>query len=275
MDKRAEKADPAEQPPVSLRGPEASEILEAFLGFDVRLWHTVRDLIIHPVRIARDALDGKTGVYLGQVRLFIFLLGIQTILFTLMKTYDFVSVNVILQKDEMLQRYAQLLQTHGSTLQQVNDALVGWFNMLITPLNALSIIFYALFFKLLQKRITILGHALLFMTASNAATLVITPLVTLASHVFRDSIITNMLAIPIQFFYLGLFVWTFMHKSTLGGLLRLIFLLFIFLLFIVVSNILVWSIMDVLIEHRFGIGPWHFLFQQALEPAQAARAAVP
>ncbi len=251
------------QPSDTLRGPEASELFAAFVGFDLRLVRTIRDLVIHPVRVAKEALGGEKNTYLGQVRLFIFLLGIQTLLLSLMKTYDFVSVDAILQKDDMLQRYAQLVQANGYTLQQVNAALVGWFNLLITPINAINVIIFALFFKLMERRITILGHALLVITAYNAATLISVPLVILASHVFGSAMLANVMAIPVQIFYLGLFVWAFMRQGKVDGVVKIILLLLIFLLFVVLINGLVWSIMDRLLEHRFGMGPWHFIFQQA------------
>ncbi len=59
-----------------IRGPEFRQVFDAFLGFDLRLLVTTRDLIIHLIHVARDTLNRGRDTYLGQVRLFIFIFGL-------------------------------------------------------------------------------------------------------------------------------------------------------------------------------------------------------
>ncbi len=276
MTKEEQLAPAKVQPaPETLRGPEFNQLFDAFLGFDLRLLITIRDLILHPVRVARDAVNGNKDSYLGQVRLFFFLLGIQTIFMVLMQAYDNINVEAIIRGPEALADYADLLAAKGFTLAQANAALKGWFNLLITPVNLVFIIVFTLFFKMIAPKITLLGHALIYITANNAATLVGVPLAILAVKISGNSALSNLLMTPVQLFYLVLFIWVFMRKSVWGGIGKLILMLLAFVLAMALAGIIIWGVLDILATAKFGAGPMRFMFEQAFAAAREAQAAAP
>ncbi len=244
-----------------LQGPQMHEVFDSFLGFDLRLLVTVRDLILHPVRVARDALNGEKSSYLGQVRLFVFFLGIQTILFTLMKTYDSMTIATVITDETTRANYTALLAKEGFTVKQVNTAIQGWFNFLITPLNIITVIIFSFFFKTIAPKITLLGHAILFITATNAATIIATPVIILFANFSSNAPLIQLLAVPVQLWFLGLFVWVFMRKSILGGIFKIMAMFGVWLLSSVIIGLVMWVIVDALVTKNFTTGPLRYTIQ--------------
>jgi hypothetical protein len=259
----------------ALRGPEFGEILRAFIGFDVDVLVTIRDLILHPVRVARDALNSNKETYLGQVRLFIFLLGIQTLFFALLQVYDNVTVESLLVRGADMESYRAAMAAKGISFAQINEALKGWFNLLVTPINLTFIVIFSLFFKMISPKTTIFGHALLYITANNAATFINVPLVFGAILITGNTTFSNLLSTPIQFFYIGLFVWVFMRQTVIGGIIKLILSGLTLVLAITLSGIIIWGVMNVLIANKFGTAPLQFMIQNAMEKARTEQSVTP
>ena len=253
-------------------GPAFADVLREFLGFDRRLLATVRDLIVHPVRVAREALSGEKDTYLGQVRLFVFLLGLQTVFMVLMQVYDNISVQFILKQPHILQSYQQLMEAKGVGLARIDEDMRNWFNLLITPVSLVHLIIFTVFFKLIAPKITLLGHMLIYMTSNNAATIVGVPLVVLATHLTGNPAISSFIMAPVLFFYIGLFVWTMMRRSVAGGLVKLILALLVYLLATIISALMIWLLLDHMVAAKYGTGPFQFLLQHAVEAARAGAA---
>ncbi|MDQ7018228.1 MAG: hypothetical protein Q9M33_03590 [Robiginitomaculum sp.] len=252
-----------------MRGPELRDAFRVFLGFDLRLLVTIRDLILHPIRVARDAVNGNKETYLGQVRLFVFLLGAQTVFFILMKTYDSMSVSSIIADADLLAQYTDVMTKRGINLDQINDEIRNWINLLITPLSLFFLLSFTVFFKILSPRTTFLGHLILLMTANNAATLIGVPVAVIAVNVTKNAVATNMLMIPFQMFYIGLFIWAFMRKTILGGITKIIVLIVLSVIISAIIGILMMVVINMVIARDFGVAPWFFLIQETLKAAQA------
>ncbi len=256
-----------------VRGPEFRQVFDAFLGFDLRLLITIRDLIIHPIHVARDALNGSKDTYLGQVRLFIFIFGLTTIFLSLTKLYDAITVEAFLnnQKD-LLAGYTAALAKNGHTLEQVNASIKTWTNLLISPINLVFTVVIAVFFKIIAPKITFLGHVLLFITANNASSIIGMPMTILAVKMGLPATAAALFPMVIQFFYLSVIVWVFMRQSVAGGIVKL----FLLALAFVVATIIISLFMQLMIHfqahYQFGISPMEFLIRTALEKAQAAQA---
>ncbi len=252
----------------TLRGPEIKQLFDTFIGFDVRLLATVRDLILHPVHVAKDALHDEKSSYLGQVRLFVFFLGIQTILFTLMKSYDTMTIATVITDDATRANYTALLAKEGFTIKEINTALQGWFNLFTTPLNIITVIIFSFFFKAIAPKITLLGHAILFITANNASTIIATPVIILLANFSSNPSLAQLLAAPIQLWFLGLFVWIFMSKSILGGIFKIIAMIGVWFLSSAIIGIMLWVVVDTLVSKKFTIGPMRYSIQQTIKNRQ-------
>ncbi len=252
-----------------MRGPELRDAFRVFLGFDLRLLVTIRDLILHPLHVARDAVNGNKDTYLGQVRLFAFLLGAQTVFFVLLKTYDSMSVSSIITDTGVLAQYTDLIASRGFSLDQINEAIRNWLNLLITPLSLIFMLALTAFFKVISPRTTLLGHLILLMTANNAATLIGVPIAVIAVNVTNNAVAANMLLLPFQLFYIGLFIWAFMRKTVLGGIIKIIALIVFAAVISIIIGMLMMFVINMIIADKYGTAPWFFFIQETLKNANA------
>ncbi len=261
---------------IALRGPEFGEVFNTFLGFDIKLLVTIKDLIIHPVRVARDAVGGSKDTYLGQVRLFLFLFGLTTIFLAMAKLNDAMTVEALFGgREEILINYATEIAKKGATITEVNSAILGWTNLLITPLNLLFAVIFSLFFKMLAPKINYLGHLLLYITANNASTVIGMPITIMVANFGLPILLTSLFPLTIQFAYLAIYVWVFMRKTVTGGIAKLFMLALVFIVTTVLVGLFMQLILHFLAQAQFGASPLEFIMLEAVENAQAAPDALP
>lgn len=255
-----------------IRGPEFRQVFDAFLGFDLRLLVTIRDLLIHPIHVARDALNGGKDTYLGQVRLFIFIFGLTTLFLSMAKMYDAMTVQSLFNNDQdLLQGYNAILAENGKTLDQVNAAMKGWTNLLISPTNLIFTLVIALFFKVIASQITFLGHILLFIVANNASSILGMPLTVIAVKAGMPTTIAALLPMIIQFFYLSIIVWVFMRKTVAAGILKLFLMALAFIVATMIIALFMQVMLHIMAHNEFGTSPAEYLIRSAVQAAQAAQ----
>jgi hypothetical protein len=256
-----------------IRGPEFRQAFDAFLGFDLRLLVTIRDLVIHPIHVARDALNDSKGTYLGQVRLFIFIFGLTAIFLSLTKLYDAITIEGFFNnREDLISGYTALIAENGFEVEQVNAAIKGWTNLLISPINLVFTVIIALFFKIIAPKITYLGHVLLYIIANNASSIIGMPLTVLAVKIGLPMPAAAFFPMVIQFFYLSVFVWFFMRETVAGGILKLFLLALAFLVATLIISLFMQLIIHILAHNQFGASPFEYLIRTAIENAQTTQA---
>lgn len=243
-------------------GPDMGQVVEAFTGFNMKFLRTMRDLVLHPFLVADESLAGRRDAHMGQVRLFIFLLGAQTLLFGLTGFYDNASVERMLgNRPDVIASYAEHVQQSGHTLDEVNADIKDWFSFMISPVSALAIFFYALFFKLLDRRYTLFGHGILYVVVNNISTLLTLPL---ALIVLMGSLGFNLYSgvmAALNLIYLCVFVWHYFRKSILNGVLKVIAMVVFFVMITMLISVTMWGGMNVVAEVKYGKGFFNHIYE--------------
>lgn len=236
-------------------GPDWRHFLEAVTGFEIRTFRTIRDLVVRPFAVADETLAGNRLEYLGQVRLFLFLIGVQTLLFGLTGFYGHINVEQLLGGNpDVIRGYSALLAQNGHSIAEVDNTIRDWFNFTITPLSAASIVCFALFFKLLDRRFTLFGHALLLVIINNVASLLTLPLAVIAMiGTFGFGIYSAVLFV-VNLGYLLAFVWHYFRRSTTNGILKMLATIPAYLLVMVLTGITMWVSMNAVAKQQFGTG---------------------
>lgn len=62
--------EPVAWPPLDERRV-AAELLDSLLSLDSRFWRTLRDLVVHPGRVAREYAWGRRSIYFGPIKCFV------------------------------------------------------------------------------------------------------------------------------------------------------------------------------------------------------------
>lgn len=260
-------ADPVRQEPV---GPRLGELVDAFLGFDIKVLRTLRDLVFNPARVARAVVSGEEG-YLGQVRLMIFLVSATTLLLVITNLYESMQVEALFAADPALTaKYAQALGASGHTIKDVNEAMRGWLNLLIAPVNLIYVGLYAALFKLLESRYTFFGHMLLSVVATNAATLASWAIVLAVMPFNPPQMLYIFVLSTTSLLYFLVIVWTFMTRTILGGVLKTLIVLVTLGVGTISTSIIMWVAVEQLATSRFGTGPITFMINQEIAEARQA-----
>lgn len=256
-------------------GPRFNELFDAFLGFDLRVVRTARDLIVRPLRVGRQAVTGTESVYLGQVRLFIVLMSLSTLFLAVTKIADGLAVETLFAaRPELMNDYAAQLAERGFSIADVNDSFKDWFNLFLIPMNLLYIVVFAGLFRLMAPRYTFFGHAILYITAANASVFVGYPAAIAASLLF--SISPPLIGLLLSVFQLGfviVFVWALMRRTILGGVFKTLAVLVVYVLTALLTSLGIWTVLEVLADLRFGEGPIHFLINAVASDVRAEAAA--
>jgi hypothetical protein len=243
-------------------GPGFRDVFEAITGLELRTFRTLRDLLLAPIKVGQKALEGDHEQYVGQLRLFVLLIGAMTLLFTVTQFYDNVQVqNLFGNNQVLLNSYSNILEDNGHSLREVNAQMREWVNFAFAPINAFAALLFGLLFKLFDRRYTYFGHVLLFITLSNAATIIGLPfsLFNLMGPV-GVQIYTGVSQL-VQLTLTSIFVWHFFRKSTWNGIWKIAVSALVSLLITTLVGLLLWLIINILADHNFGQGPFTFMIQ--------------
>jgi len=243
-------------------GPNFRDMLEAFTGFEIKTLRTIRDLVIAPVKIGRQALSGNKEQYLGQVRLLVLLVGLQALLFSFTQFYDNVSTELLFGENQaLITAYAKQLAENGQTIDGVNRSMQEWVNLLSAPLNALMAFIIGAWFKLIDRRYTYFGHVLLFIVITNSVTLISIPLTILTNFGSTGLDLYILASLVILITVTSIFVWQFYRKSTWNGIWKIILTFIIMLIATAIMGILLQVILNTIIDQTHSLGPISFIFQ--------------
>ena len=272
MDKKIQQSSTKNKDTLSLRGPEGRELLEAFVGFDVRLLRTIVALVLHPVRVARAALQGQKGAYIGQVRLFVFLFSLTTLFMVATKFNKVITVEASFKNHpDWLKGYMSLIAEHGASLADVNAATMTWVNWLNMPVNLIFLVSMALLFKAFAPKITFFGHMLLYITANNTGSIIGMPMSIALVWLGMPVLVSSVLPAAITLFYLGIFVWVFMRRSLVGGIGKLVLLVGGYGLSILLTALVIQVSLHQLAKAKFGQSPTGYMIEQAISKAKSRR----
>ncbi|MCF6292428.1 MAG: hypothetical protein L3J04_03430 [Robiginitomaculum sp.] len=243
-------------------GPNIKDMLEAFTGFEIKTLRTIRDLVIAPTKIGLQALSGDKEQYLGQVRLFVLLIGLQSLLFSFTQFFDNINAQILLgNSEELIAAYSNQLAQSGETIDDVNKVMQEWVNLLFAPLNALMAFIMGAWFKLIDRRYTYFGHVLLFIVIANSLSLISMPLIALTNLGGSGLQWYTLISSALLAIVTSIFVWRFYKKSVWNGVWKIFLTLIVGIITTAIIGMLMQIILNIVAAQTFGIGPMSFLFQ--------------
>jgi hypothetical protein len=163
------------RPPQGPAGPKLSEIADAAgVGVERRILVTVYDTLVRPGRAAQAAFDGADS-HISQLKLFAVLAGLLFGAAALLGAPMTLTVEALVTPagTDAAQAY---ITGQGVDPASVDAALSRWLGMLLWPIMIIGSLIYIVALKLVRPSITWWGHALVYLIATNAMTLVSIPL---------------------------------------------------------------------------------------------------
>lgn len=245
------------------------EIFEAVFGVDFKIGKTVRDMLLHPVRVAAAELGAEDETYTPQIKLFIALFGLQLLLLSVFKVFDMVMLESVIVSDAGLQAISERLQGNGSSIAAANEVIRDWYNYSVWPAALMGSVVYIAALKAFRPSMRLSAHVKVYLLATNAGFLWMFPFLLLSVLPFADAGTVAMwgsiAAIPV---FLGYLIPVFrrFYVSTAAGLaIRVGVLAILVAPSIVITVAVSYSIISVGMKRETGLG-----FFEALHIAQQA-----
>jgi hypothetical protein len=183
------------------------------IGFDRRLIATLKDLLIHPVRIVGAHMAGDRRRYLPPLKLFVALGGVYMVALSFVQPFQFdaPSLRRMGVRDQDAVRIEQKLQQRGIPVEVFNERFESRMNTVVPVLTALALLPLVPILRAFDSRRAWTEHFMFILSASNGVwlySLLLLPLA-LASVRFHQLII----AFPL-YVYLGVVFFAHYRAAT-------------------------------------------------------------
>jgi hypothetical protein len=140
------------------------------VGFDRRLWSTLRDLILRPAQVVLAHLGARAHDYVHPLRLFLFLGGLYMLLLSWVQPFTF-SPDTLRQSGLSEERAAELtalMARHGLTVEVVDARYQDRMNATVPLTTALALVPMALLLGLMHRGRPFREHLTFLLVMSNA-----------------------------------------------------------------------------------------------------------
>lgn len=172
-------SDPNKPDDVRPSKSDVDDIADASIGVDTRIFRTLWDTLIHTPRVVEAAYAGERDRYVPIIRLFLVLFGLQFAIMALLDLPVGLSLETFANDDEMREGIRLWLAEAGESYEAVEGTMrsvSGWSVTIVTFLSSLP---YLFLLKLYKWRRSLFGHVLAYLAATNAAYIVMLPLMLL------------------------------------------------------------------------------------------------
>ena len=245
------------------------EIFEAVFGVDFKIGKTIKDMLLHPVRVAEAELEDGNDVYTPQIKLFIALFGLQLLLLSIFKIFDLVTLEAVILSESGLQAVSDRLQAEGSSLSAANDVVRDWYNYSVWPAALTGSVVYVVAMKLFRPAMKLSAHVKLYLLATNAGFLWMFPFLLIGVLPIADASMAalwaSVAAIPVFLGYLIPLFRRFYATSAAGLVIRVSVLAILVVPSIVITTSVAYSMISFGMKRETGLG-----FFEALHIAQIA-----
>ena len=139
------------------------------IGFDRRLIATLKDLLIHPVRIVGAHMAGDRRRYLPPLKLFVALGGVYMLALSLVQPYKFdaPSLRRMGVREQDAVRIEQKLQQRGIPVEVFNERFESRMNTVVPLLTALALLPLVPLLRAFDRRRAWAEHFMFILSASN------------------------------------------------------------------------------------------------------------
>jgi hypothetical protein len=165
-------------PPDDLRALVREGAAEV-LGLDRRLIATGRDLLLHPARVVKAHLAGRTSAYVNPLKLFFFLGGLYMLLLAWLLPFSFDAIAAdrgsltrVVYGTTDAAELRQVFTDRGLTPEVANARFQERSNTATPLVTALALVPLALILRLLQRDRPLRDHITFLLVISNAVWLV-------------------------------------------------------------------------------------------------------
>ena len=140
------------------------------LGLDRRILASLRDLLLHPGRLAVAHIEGRDAGYVSPLKLFLFLGGIYMLCLSWIQPNSFEQAELMRTgvnpaRAANLQR---VLAEHGLTIAEANERFQGRMNAVTPIITALSLVPLAMFLGVLHRGRPMRDHLTYLLVGSNS-----------------------------------------------------------------------------------------------------------
>jgi Protein of unknown function (DUF3667) len=220
---------------------EAADVL----GFDRRLIATVRDLLMHPVRIVTACMSGDRRMYLPPLKLFLALAGLYMLGLSIVQPYDFdpAGMRTMGVDQAAAARIDARIRKSGMNVDLFTDRFQARMNAVVPVVTALALLPMVVMLKLLNRSGAWSEHLMFLLVASNGIWLVSLLLLPIA---FANVRLHQIVALIVLYGYLGwVFFALYRARTRLGTSARFaVFLVVDLLLSVALSAVLFWIVYE-------------------------------
>lgn len=205
----------------------------AAFDVDARIFRTLWHSIVRTPDVALAALKGEYDIYLSPIRVFVALISLQIVIAATVGLPMVLTVETMTTDLEPA-RLTAWLGPH--TAQSVNAQLEDSLSLLLWPLMIITSIPYVVTLKLFRPSVKLWGHLMLYLTATNGSTVVMTLM--MASYLFSAVIFS--LTIPaylIIFLVLSGRLISRFYAETAGGTIVRICILSVVTVLVFTANV--------------------------------------
>jgi hypothetical protein len=141
------------------------------VGLDRRILQTLRDLVLHPVRIVSAYMSGQTGAYLPPLRVFFTLGGLYVLVCSFVEPLSLAAVsdNLMAPGGQLQPSFARLLQRYGLTQALVSERFESRMNAVMPGAIALSMLPLLPLLRAMDRRRSWYEHLMFLLGASGVA----------------------------------------------------------------------------------------------------------
>jgi hypothetical protein len=144
------------------------------IGLDERLVVTLRDLLMHPVRVVRAAMAGDRRTYLPPLKLFLALGGIYMLGLSIVQPFGFdaSALRAMGVREESAARIETRIRDAGMSIDLFNERFHARMNTVAPLVTALAVLPLVIFLKLMDRHRAWHEHLMFMLSASNGVWLV-------------------------------------------------------------------------------------------------------
>ncbi|WP_420431692.1 hypothetical protein [Hyphobacterium sp.] len=160
---------------------DVDDIADASLGVDTRIFRTLWDTLAFTPRVVEAAYRGDRETYVPIIRLFLVLFGLQFAIIALLDLPVGLNLEAMETNEPSRQAVILWVEEAGATREAVDETLTNASSLSVAVISFLSTLPFLLMLKLYKWKRSIFGHALAYLAATNAAYIVILPLMLLGA----------------------------------------------------------------------------------------------
>ena len=234
------------------------------LGWNARFLRAALDSLLNPVAVCRAALASNHERYVSPIRVFFLLFGL------LLATSAFIAGGSVADVSTVTLAEAADLDAwaaaSGASVETINATVAGWSNVLLWPISIIAASPYILLFKAFAPRITLYGHALVYLLTNNGAMLVqIALLLALAPWLeVQTNAIISTTALALVFCAILLRVFLALYSKTIiGAVMKLLAVLILTPVAMAIMGVLQFFATELILNWRFDLSLFELMRMQA------------